>query len=65
MASAVAGAQAELSRGQIIDLGRYFEKDTNAPRLMKVQLPSLKPGDKGTVTAHTKLPAPPPIAEAA
>ncbi len=52
MASAVAAAQAELSRSQIIDLGRYFEKDSNAPRLMKLQLPSLKPGDNGKLVTY-------------
>ena len=47
LTGAVATAQAELGRFQIINLGRYFDPADNRPRLMKVTLPSLKPGDAG------------------
>jgi hypothetical protein len=45
LTGAISIAQAELGRNQIIDIGRYFEVKTNRPRLLKVTVPSMKPGD--------------------
>jgi len=47
LTGAISVAQAELGRNQIINIGRYFEAETNRPRLLKVALPSMKPGDNG------------------
>ena len=47
LTGAVATAQAELARNQIVNLGRYFDPADNKPRVMKLTLPSMKPGDLG------------------
>ena len=49
--SAVASAQAEIERSQIVSLGSFFNEDLT-PKLMRMKLPSLKRGDDGKLVIH-------------
>ena len=48
---AVASAQAEVERSQIVGLGSFFNEDLT-PKLMRIRLPSMKPGDNGKPIVH-------------